>query len=260
MGNTISETQKNEIPKTLRPDEVQSIDKDTLQQLPTPQQTQEQAQAPTEQAQAPPEQAQAPTIVSCRNLNSNNCNNKDKCYYINNSCKDKNEVFSLNDIHDNKIKCSITISPDSPNLFILECINTNFIKDILIKGLIIDNSCLYNYEDNNYLYNKKCNALLSDNILINKEFKIKKEIITFNNISGKLTISPILNKLQVNKIKSQNNVINLIDIYNNKVQLNVDIYDNLNNISQVKKDIFFYNKNLDNIHKIKQNISNIISN
>ena len=76
----------------------------------------------------------------------------------------------------------------------------------------------------------------------------------------KLTKTIVLTKLQVDKIKTQNNSINLIDIYDNKVQINVDIYDDSNNIAQIKRDTFFYNKNLKNISHIKQNISNIIAN
>jgi hypothetical protein len=198
----------------------------------------------------------APNII-CNNLNSSNCNIENTCYYINNTCNSKTNFFSLVDIQSNKIKCTITKSSEQPNLFVLECINTNFIKNILIKGLIINNSC---FSNNEYLYNKQCNILLSDNILVNKEFQIKNNLITFDNISGKLSISPLLTKEQVDIIKKQNNIINIIDIYNNKIELKIDIYDETNTLTKTVRDMYFYNKNLNNISKIKQNISSIISN
>jgi len=203
-----------------------------------------------------PAPAPAQNII-CNNLNSSNCNIENTCYYINNTCNSKTNFFSLVDIQSNKIKCTITKSSEQPNLFVLECINTNFIKNILIKGLIINNSCFSNDE---YLYNKQCNILLSDNILVNKEFQIKNNLITFDNISGKLSISPLLTKEQVDIIKRQNNIINIIDIYNNKIELKIDIYDETNTLTKTVRDMYFYNKNLNNISKIKQNISSIISN
>ena len=200
MGNTISEETDNQ---SLDPVIASQIINATLPQTLIPS-TQNLPQQPVIVPAPAPAPAPAPTLLKCSNLNNITCNKVDKCYYINNICSEDTTFFSLLDIESNKIKCTITSNPELPNTFILECINTNYIKNILIKGLIIDNSCLYNYE-NNYLYNKNCNTLLSNNILINKEFNIKNEIITFNNISGKLTKTIVLTKLQVDKIKTQNN-------------------------------------------------------
>jgi hypothetical protein len=196
--------------------------------------------------------------INCVNLNNEKCNKISNCYYIKNSCIDKKNFFSLKDIESNNIKCSITRNESTPDLFNLYCVNTNKIKDILIKGLIIDNSCLNNSENNSenkkYLYEKKCNILLSNNILNNNEFNIKNNIITFD-INGNLTIIPRLNITQVNKIKENNNIINLIDIYNNKLEIKVNIY---LEISKVKRDNFFKNKNINLISKTYKNINEII--
>ena len=171
------------------------------------------------------------TNLKCIEDNNIKCNKINNCYYINNNCYDKNSFINANNNESNYIKCIINNNPKIPNTFILECINTNYSKNILIKGIIINSDCLYNNEtnetneNNNYLYNKNCNILLFDNIITNKEFKIKDFIYTFNNTNGELSIKPILTHSQLKQIKEQNNIITLIDIYDNHIRIRANIND-----------------------------------
>lgn len=203
----------------------------------------------------PPTTTQQPTttkppIICSSFTTKDNCNNNDICYYLNNSCNNKQVYSTLNNISSNDVKCSIYPNIElNNNTYLLYCINTNKNKNIVIKSIIIEDCTQFN--------NTECNILLDQNIEENTEFALKSYIHTFNNISGELTIKPKLNSLQVNKIKSNDSKITLIDIYNVKKTINVAIYDD-NSQNILIKDNYLMNKNIENIYKVKQNIKNLI--
>ena len=208
------------------------------------------------QSTEPPTTTEPPITTTlpiiCSSLTSDTCNNNSFCYYLNNSCNNIKTYSTLNDISINDIKCSIYPNMQlNNNTFLLYCINTNINKNIVIKSIII--------EDCSDFYTTDCNILLSDNIENNNntEFALKSYIYTFNNISGELTIKPILHTLQVNKIKSNNSKITLIDIYGIKKTITVNIFDN-NSQTLLNKDYDLMNTNIANIYKVKQNIKNLL--
>ena len=202
----------------------------------------------------PPITTQAPITtqpIICNSFTYDTCNNNEICYYLNNSCNNIKTYSTLNDILINDIKCSIYPNIQlNNNTYLLYCINTNQNKNIVIKSIIITECSNFN--------NIECNILLTDNIKNNTEFALKNYIYTFNVISGELTIKPILTNLQVNKIKLNNSKITLIDIYNVKKTINVNIFDN-NSKNLLNKDYDLMNTNISNIYKVKQNIKNLIN-
>ena len=193
-------------------------------------------------------------------INKDRCDIIENCYFdINTKCNDKNDTSlftSLHDINLNNIKC--VIYPDiNTNTIKLDCINTNPHKNLIIQCILIDKLCVHKYPNNEYLYNN-CNILLSNNIISNKIFELKKFTTTFDKIGGDLLFKPNITLEQIETIKFNNNKITLVDIYNNHRDFNVEIYTIKD--SNIVKNTYFYNKNKESIFKIKQNISNIISN
>ena len=193
-------------------------------------------------------------------VNKERCNIIENCYFdIDNKCNDKNDkrlFTSLNDINLNNIKC--VIYPDiNTNTIKFDCINTNPHTNLIIQCILIDKTCVHKYTNNEYLYNH-CNILLSDNVITNKIFQLKNFNTTFNKIGGDLLFKPNITLEQIETIKLNNNKITFVDIYNNHRDFNVEIYTIKD--SDIVKDTYFHNKNIKNIFKIKQNISNIISN
>jgi len=205
---------------------------------------------------------ETPVLTCSSYITENTCNTENTCYYINNTCVENNFPFinSLTALNELDIKCTLYHNTNQINTFYLECINKNVIKNIIIKSIIIDITCSVTdnsaLDNNNNLYNN-CNILLSEIIDTNHEFKLKQTANTFNTI-GKLTNVPIITQEQVNLIKLNNNKITFIDSYNNNITSDVEMAFTYN--EQTTLDTNILNTNLNNINKIRQNISYIISN
>ena len=194
-----------------------------------------------------------PAVIKCNTgyLTNTDCNADPLCYYINNGCYHKRQYSTLNNISSSDIKCSIFPDTNKSDNYLLYCINTNNIKNIVIKSIVINNNKCNN------LYVNKCNILLSGNIT-NTEFTLKPYMQTFSIIGGELTYKPSLTIDQINLIKANNNQITLIDINDNQLIILVNVYDtNYEKILTSNQDIL--NKNLAIIAKTGQNINAVIS-
>ena len=181
------------------------------------------------------------------NNNQQVCNQDPECYYINNSCSDTVQFYSLNDIPSYQIKCSIYPDTTKSNNYILYCINQNPNKNIVIKSIQLINC--------NTLYRNDCNILIPLNIQ-NNEFALKQYMVTFNNIDGELSRRLNLTLDQVNLIKNNNNQITIIDIYDVAIKVTVEMYDkNYEKYLTMAKDIF--NENIVNINKTTGNLKTL---
>jgi hypothetical protein len=185
-----------------------------------------------------------PTCYSAYRDNQQGCNNADVCYYVDNKCNDKVQFYSLSNIPSNNIKCSIYPDTTKSNNYILYCINQNPNKNIVIKSIQIKNC--------NTLYRNDCNILIPLNIQ-NNEFALKPYMQTFSSVNGELTRRLNLTLEQVNLIKSNNNQITLIDIYDFMLTVTVEMYDkNFEQSFSIDKDML--NINIANINKTTVNL------
>ena len=176
------------------------------------------------------------------------CNSDDACYYLDNRCRDKLEFYPLTDVDIDDIKCSIYPDTTRSNNYILFCINQNFSgRNIAIKSIQLINC--------NSLYRSDCNILIPLNIE-NNEFAIKPYMQTFNFIDGRLTQTINLTLDQVNLIKRNNNIITIIDVYDEAVMVNVEMYDtHYEEVLRIDQDMF--NLNVDNINKTSANLKGL---
>ena len=157
-------------------------------------------------------------------ITADTCNIIDNCYYRNSTCNNNTSFTKLSSIPDSDIIFSIipNISKSSET-YILYCINKNLNKNILIKSIGIN--C-------NDLYNNTCNILLSSTITTQKEFAIKPYIQSFNT-TGELSNPPFITLDQINLLRSNDNKIILIDIYDDIKILQIpekNIFNNTTNV------------------------------
>lgn len=185
-----------------------------------------------------------PTCNSTYVDNPLGCSNNKSCYYIDKRCNDRVEFYKITDIPLSYIKCSIYPDTNKSSNYILYCINTHKIKNIIIKSVQINNC--------NSLYRSNCNILLPVNIE-NNESALKPYMQTFGGVDGELTKRLNLTLDQVNLIKQNNNQITLIDIFDIVVNFTVEMYDrNFEQTFSPDKDML--NQNISNMNKTIVNL------
>ena len=186
-------------------------------------------------------------VPTCNVVYSDNpvgCSNDDSCYYIDKKCNDRVQFSKITDIPINYIKCSIYPDTTKSDNYILYCINTHKIKNIIIKSVQITNC--------NSLYKSDCNMLIPVN-LENNELALKPYMQTFGGIDGELTKRLNLTLYQVNLIKNNNNQITLIDIFDIVVNITVEMYDR-NFEQKLSPDTDMLNQNISNMNKTIVNL------